>query len=107
MDERCQHDGMIRKQVQFTERQAARIKREAARRGISESAVIRDALDRGIGPAGPTDEQWERALAVAGVGKGGPPDLAERHDDYLGDALYEEHVEERDAWLRARERSRR
>ena len=67
---------MIRKQVQFTERQAARIKREAARRGTSESAVIRDALDRGLGgQTGPTDEQWERAMAVAGIARSGLPDL--------------------------------
>ncbi len=99
---------MIRKQVQFTERQAARIKREAARRGISESAVIRDALDRGLGTGtGPTDEQWERALAVAGIARSGVPDLAERHDDYLGDDLYKEYVEKRDEWERLRERSGR
>lgn len=93
---------MIRKQVQFTERQAARIKREAARRGISESAVIRDALDRGIGPAGPTDEQWERALAVAGIAKSGLPDLAVEHDKYLAEDLWNEMMEKRREWRRMR-----
>lgn len=99
---------MIRKQVQFSERQAARIRREATRRGVSESAVIREALDRGLGGAtGPTDEQWERALAVAGIAKGGPPDLSERHDEHLGEALYEEHVEKAAEWERRRARSGR
>lgn len=94
--------------MQFTERQAARIKREAARRGLSESAVIRDALDRGLGGhTGPTDEQWERALRWAGAGHSGVPDLAERHDDYLGDDLYREYIEKRDEWERTRERADR
>lgn len=98
---------MIRKQVQFTERQAARIKREAARRGVSESAVIREALDRGLGATGPTDEQWERALAVAGIAKSGLPDLSIRHNEYYADGLYEEFVEKREEWERLRERTGR
>lgn len=82
---------MIRKQVQFTERQAARIRREAARRGVSESAVIRDALDRGLsGRIGPTDEQWERALAVVGMGHSGHTDISVEHDRYFADGIYEE-----------------
>lgn len=99
---------MIRKQVQFTERQAARVKREAARRGVSESAVVREALERGLGgPTGPTDEQWERALAVAGIARSGLADLSTRHSEYYADGLYDEYVEKRDEWMRIRERSRR
>lgn len=83
---------MLRKQVQFTERQVARIRREAARQGISESAVIREALDKGFGgdARGPTDEQWERALAVVGKFPSGLTDLSAEHDRYLGDDLYDE-----------------
>lgn len=83
---------MIRKQVQFTDRQAARIQREARRRGVSQSAVIRDALDKGLGAgtSGPTDEQWERALAVAGKFRSGLPDLSVEHDRYFADDLYED-----------------
>ena len=94
---------MIRKQVQFTERQAARIKREAARRGTSESAVIRDALDRGLGgQTGPTDEQWERAMAVAGIARSGLPDLSVEHDKYRAEDLWNEMIEKRKEWRRAR-----
>lgn len=95
---------MIRKQVQFTERQAARIQREARRRGVSESAVVRDAVEKGlgVGRGGPTDEQWERALAVAGIAKSGPPDLAQEHDKYRADDLWEEMMEKRREWARAR-----
>lgn len=87
---------MIRKQVQFSERQATRIRREAARRGISESALIREAVDRGLGGRiGPTDEQWERALAGAGIGRSGLTDLAEEHDRYLAEDLYAEMQRDR------------
>lgn len=89
---------MIRKQVQFTERQAARIRREAARRGTSESAVIREAVDRGLGGrTGPTDEQWDRALAGAGMGRSGLTDLGEEHDRYLAEDLYADLMEKRQA----------
>lgn len=83
---------MIRKQVQFTERQAARIQREARRRGVSESAVVREAVDKGlgVGTSGPTDEQWERALAVVGKFPSGLTDLSVEHDRYYADDLYEE-----------------
>ncbi len=94
---------MIRKQVQFTERQAARIKREAARRGVSESAVIREALDRGLGaPAAPTDEQWDRAMAVAGIASSSLPDLATEHDEYLAEDLWNDMMEKRREWRRTR-----
>lgn len=83
---------MIRKQVQFTQRQAARIQREARRRGISESAVVRDALDKGLGAgtSGPTDEQWERALAAVGKFPSGLTDLSLEHDRYYADDLYDD-----------------
>lgn len=98
---------MIRKQVQFTERQAARIRREAGRRGVSESAVIREAVDRGLGGrAGPTDEQWEAALSAAGMGRSGVPDLAREHDRYYAEGLEEELREKRDEWERVRGRPR-
>lgn len=99
---------MIRKQVQFTERQAARIQREARRRGISESAVVRDALDKGLGAgtSGPTDEQWERALAAVGKFPSGLTDLSLEHDRYLADDLYEEIREKQHLHEEIRKRRR-
>lgn len=88
---------MVRRQVRLTEQQLARVRREAVRRGISESAVIRDAVDRGLpaGPPSPTDEQWERALAAAGTGRSGLPDLSVEHDRYYTDDLYDDIVSKR------------
>lgn len=98
---------MIRKQVQFTERQAARIQREARRRGVSESAVIREAVDRSMGgPAGPTDEQWKGALSVVGIGRSGRSDISEEHDRYLADDLYEEIREKQHLHEEIRKRRR-
>jgi hypothetical protein len=99
---------MIRKQVQFTERQATRIRREAARRGVSESAVIRDAVEKGLGAgaSGPTEEQWERALAVVGKFPSGIPDLAVEHDRYRAEDLYEEIHEKARIHREARARQR-
>lgn len=94
---------MIRKQVQFTERQTARIRREAARRGVSESAVIREALDRGLGGATrPTREQWDAALGAAGIGRSGLGDLAAEHDRYYADDLEGERRDERTRSERSR-----
>lgn len=99
---------MIRKQVQVTERQATRVRREAGRRGISESAVIREALDRGLGgdTSGPTDEQWEGAFAAVGMARSGLTDLALEHDRYLAEDLHEEIVEKRRLWQETRGKRR-
>ena len=82
---------MVRTQVQLTEEQAAAVRRIAAEHNISQAEVLRRSVDdfiRRNGLAG-EDEVWERARAAAGFIQGGPSDLAERHDDYLAEALEE------------------
>ncbi len=76
---------MIRKQVQLTARQVAAVRREAARRGISEAAFIRDALERALGRPD-RDRRRERLRRVIGAFDSGLPDLAREHDRYLEDA---------------------
>lgn len=45
--------------------------------------MVRDALAEVLGPElAAEDEALRRALAAAGSGSSGIPDLAERHDDY-------------------------
>lgn len=80
---------MIRKQIQLTERQAAAVRREAARRGVSEAAFIRDALERVLGHA--TDaERWRRALnAVGRFSSRDGAGAAREHDKHLADAYRE------------------
>ena len=80
---------MVRTQVHLTEEQAELLRRVAARRGVSMAAVLREAVDlwassaRGLSE----DERRSRAIAAIGIIKGGPPDLAARHDDYFAEAI--------------------
>jgi hypothetical protein len=80
---------MHRIQVQITEAQERALREMARLRGESISALIREGVDRLIEPL--TDKREaarKRALALIGlVGPGQPSDLAERHDDYLADAI--------------------
>lgn len=74
---------MVRTIVQLPEEQAAALERVARRRGMSRAAVMREALAEALGPElAAEDEALKRALAAAGCGSSGIPDLAERHDDY-------------------------
>jgi len=77
---------MVRTIVQLPDEQAAALERAARRRGVSRAAVVREALDRLLGPEAVDDAQaLRRALAAAGSLASGVPDLAERHDDYLAE----------------------
>ncbi|HXE44944.1 MAG TPA: CopG family transcriptional regulator [Conexibacter sp.] len=74
---------MVRTIVQLPEEQAAALERVAQQRGVSRAAVVREALAEVLGPElVAEDEALKRALAAAGCGSSGIPDLAERHDDY-------------------------
>lgn len=79
-------EGVVRTIIQLPERQAAALARAARRRGVSRAAIVREALDRMLGPEdAEDDEALRRALAAAGSISSGVPDLAERHDDYLAE----------------------
>jgi predicted transcriptional regulator len=74
---------MVRTIVQLPQEQAAALERAARRRGVSRAAVMREALAELLGPEeAAEDEALKRALAAAGSGSSGIPDLAQRHDDY-------------------------
>lgn len=86
------HDGMERKQIQFTRQQLAALRREAKRRRTSESAVIREALDAWLGRRDTADrqERFERALAVVGAFRSGSHDVAVEHDRELAEIYYDD-----------------
>lgn len=74
---------MVRTIIQLPEAQADALERVARRRGVSRAAVVREALAELLGSElAAEDEALKRALAAAGSGSSGIPDLAERHDDY-------------------------
>lgn len=80
---------LTRKQIQFTSRQTEAIRREALRRGISESAVVRGMVDRSLLHAGcaPTSDQGKRMLRAIGRFRSGHRDSAQQHDRVLAEAF--------------------
>ncbi len=80
---------MERKQVQLTARQAAAVRRVAARRKTSDAAIVREAVDLWLRAQGPGDaaDRWQRALAVVGAFASGRKDVSREHDRELAEAF--------------------
>lgn len=78
---------MVRMQIQFTAEQQAELRYQARKRGISISALVREAVDRELSRREGHAAAWARALAAIGTGHSGRHDIAERHDEYLADAF--------------------
>lgn len=78
---------MVRRQIQFTDEQLAELRREAERREMSVSAIVREAVDRSLRERHkPSREELiKRSLAAAGRFRSGTGDVARRHDEYFGD----------------------
>lgn len=89
---------MIRTQIQLTEEQAERLKDLAHERGVSVSALVREAVDGLVRePRRPTKRELRmRALEVAGKYSSGRTDIAEHHDRYLAE-IYAEDLDRRHA----------
>jgi Arc/MetJ-type ribon-helix-helix transcriptional regulator len=77
---------MVRTQIQLEEEKAEALKRLAAERGVSVSALIRDGIDRVLADEA-WERRWRRALEVVGKYHSGVPDLSENHDDYFVEAI--------------------
>lgn len=80
---------MIRTQVQLTPEQAELLRRMSAERGTSVAALLREAIDVWARSAQALSEQERRRRAIEGIGiiKGGPEDLASKHDDYFVESI--------------------
>ena len=81
---------MVRTQIQFTEEELAALRREAAQRHVSISAVVRDAVDKRLshGHLTPSrDELLRRSLAAMGRFHSGTGDVSARHDEYFADSI--------------------
>ena len=82
---------MQRVQVQLSSEQASHLSRRAAEKGTTVAAAIRDAIDAQL----VADERQRRVdIALAALKKpayhSGLHDIAENHDEYIGQALDEE-----------------
>jgi hypothetical protein len=72
--------------IGLTEEQHGRLRREAARRRKSVGALVRDAVDQAYPEeAASRREARARASEVFGAFGSGRSDVAERHDDHLGE----------------------
>lgn len=83
---------MVRMQIQFTESEVEALRRKAAERHISVSAVVRNAVDESLlrQPAGVSlDERKRRAKAACGRFRSGLGDVSVRHDEYFADSIDE------------------
>jgi hypothetical protein len=83
---------VIRVQIQFTEQELAALRREAAQRHTSVSAVVREAVEERM--AHPLtrrsrEELLQRSLAAMGRFSSGTGDVAARHDEYFANSADE------------------
>ena len=81
---------MVRTQIQFTQEELDALRREAAQRHVSVSAVVREAVDSR--PAQPQrepslEERKARAKAACGLFRSGTGDVSARHDEYFADSI--------------------
>jgi hypothetical protein len=78
-------DLMPRIQIQFTEKQASRLKTLSSRRGVSMAELIRQGVDLVLSQGGEVDpdERRRRAREAAGKFRSGSHDGPIRHDAYL------------------------
>lgn len=64
----------------------ARLRLEARRTGASIADVAREALERHLPDPAPTGR-----LGFFAVGDGGPPDVSERTEEFVGEAVARRH----------------
>ncbi|MDQ7827683.1 MAG: CopG family transcriptional regulator [Armatimonadota bacterium] len=78
---------MIRRQVQLTDDQDARLRKLAAERKVSQSDLVRQAVDLLLRQAegDSAEARRRRALDVVGRFSSGRSDVSIRHDDYLAE----------------------
>ena len=75
---------MIRTQIQFEKRTYESLKTKSKETGKSISEIVRRSLDQAI-ESQESDLKWARALNSLGKFASGLENLAEKHDEHLGD----------------------
>ena len=75
---------MIRTQIQFQKTTYDSLKIKSKETGKSISEIVRRSLDQAI-ESQECDQKWARALSSLGKFSSGLNNLAEKHDEHLGD----------------------
>jgi len=80
---------MVRTQIQLTQEQSRKLKRVAARKGVSVAEIIRQTIDLGLASEYLPDSEEIRARArsVFGAFRDSASDVSENHDRYLSEAF--------------------
>jgi hypothetical protein len=77
---------MIRTQVQLTDDQLARLRRQASERGVSVAALIREAVERHLGERDVGTRRRRAVEAARTTGfRSGLTDVSDEHDRYLAE----------------------
>jgi hypothetical protein len=80
---------VVRTQVTLDADAHRRAKRRAADLGVSFAEYVRQVLDRDLGEEPRTD-----ITAIFDLGDSGGSDVARHKDEYIGEALWREHLRE-------------
>ena len=75
---------MIRTQIQLESQTYEKLKAKSKGSGKSISEIVRQSLDQTI-ESQECDQKWARALNSLGKFSSGLENLAEKHDEHLGD----------------------
>lgn len=75
---------MIRTQIQFQKKTYESLKTKSRETGKSISEIVRRSLDQTI-ESQECDQKWRRALQSMGKFSSGLNNLAEMHDEHVGD----------------------
>jgi hypothetical protein len=80
---------MVRTQIQLTQEQSRKLKRVAARKGVSVAEVVRRSIDTVLATEDLPDQEdiKARARAVFGAFEDSQADVSEHHDQYLTEAF--------------------
>jgi hypothetical protein len=78
---------MVRTQIQLTEKQAAALKRLAAKKRVSMAELIRVGVNNLLHSVETVslEERRQRAIAIAGRFRSGRSDLSTKHDEHLAE----------------------
>ncbi len=85
---------MVQRVVELTEEESEKLDELARTMGVPAQELLHNAVNSLLrtpgAPAHPTEEQWQRAMSIAGKYRSGLTDLSVNHDQYWAEAIERE-----------------
>ena len=78
---------MVRTQIYLTAKQHRRLRRAAAREGLSMTELLRRLVDRHLTPPARPEFSKEAVMSFIGLGESGRDDISQRHDEAIAEAF--------------------